>query len=115
MKSIEYSPDYKEKITEIRKYLDFQFGNRTREKIMRELDAKIHLLQMHENMGISVRDNYGVDCDYLCIYAVRNYIFYRVDDDRIYIVNIYNEREDFMQKMFGIKTTLQETEDYWDE
>ena len=115
MKSIEYSPDYKEKITEIRKYLDFQFGNRTREKIMRELDAKIHLLQMHENMGISVRDNYGVDCDYLCIYAVRKYIFYRVDDDRIYIVNIYNEREDFMQKMFGIRTTSQETEDYWDE
>lgn len=42
MKRIEYSPDYKEKIEEIRKYLDFQFGDRTREKIMRELDTKIH-------------------------------------------------------------------------
>ena len=106
MKKIGYSPDYKEKIEEIRKFLDFQFGDRTREKIMRGLDAKIHMLQVHENMGFSVRDNYSVDCDYLCIYAVRNYIFYRIDYDRIYIVNIYNEKEDFMKKMFGIKTTL---------
>ena len=40
------------------------------------------------------------DCDYHYIYVARNYVFYRLDEKTIYIVNMYNEREDFMQKMF---------------
>ena len=115
MKQLVYSPDYKEKVEELRKYLVFQFGEQTGKKILKELDDKIHMLQVYEKMGISVRDNYGVDCDYLCIYVVKNYVFYRVDADKIYIVDMYHERDDFMQKMFGIKTTSQDTEDYWGE
>ena len=45
----------------------------------------------------------------------KNYVFYKVKPESIYVVNIYNEREDFMMDLFGIKTTTQETEDYWDE
>ncbi len=41
-----------------------------------------------------------------------NYVFYRVEPDCIYVVNIYNEREDFMMDLFGIKTTSKETEDF---
>lgn len=44
-----------------------------------------------------------------------NYVFYRVDDDIIYVVAIYNEREDFMWKMFGITLRTQESIDYWGE
>lgn len=36
-------------------------------------------------------------------------------DDSIYIVDIFHEREDFMWKLFGIRTTSQKTEDYWNE
>lgn len=31
------------------------------------------------------------------------------------IVNIYNEREDFMMDLFGISTTSSESEEYWEE
>ena len=115
MKKIVYSPDYKEKLIDLRRNLDFQFGEDVRKRVMKALDARIKMLRTYENMGISIRTNYGVDCDYLCLYAEKNYIFYTVDEDCIYIVNMYNEREDFMQKMFGIRTTSQETEDYWGE
>ena len=64
---------------------------------------RIHLLQRFESMGISIREVYDIDCDYFCVYVAKNYVFYRVDSDTVYIVNIYNEREDFMQKMFGIE------------
>ena len=33
----------------------------------------------------------------------------------VFIADIYNEREDFMWKMFGIKLRTQESQDYWGE
>lgn len=32
-----------------------------------------------------------------------------------FISDIYNEREDFLWKMFGMKLRIQESEDYWGE
>ncbi|MBQ7416730.1 MAG: type II toxin-antitoxin system RelE/ParE family toxin [Acidaminococcaceae bacterium] len=103
MKKLAYSPHCKEKIVKLRKYLDFHFGTQVRRKVFKEIDERIHLLQRFESMGISIREVYDIDCDYFCVYVAKNYVFYRVDSDTVYIVNIYNEREDFMQKMFGIE------------
>lgn len=113
MKKIVYSPDYKEKLLELRRYLDFQFGADVRVRVLKELNTRIRMLQDHENSGISVREVYGIDCDYRCLYAVHNYVFYKADKKQIYIVNMYHEQEDFMKKMFGIETTIKEAEDYW--
>ena len=50
------------------------------------------------------------------VYAIsRNNGFYRIDDDCIRVINLYNEKEDFMWKLFRIDTTPQETIDYWDD
>ena len=43
---------------------------------------------------------YGVDTDCLCIFAEKNYVFYKVKPDSIYVINIYNEREDFMMDLY---------------
>ncbi len=36
-------------------------------------------------------------------------------DNMIMILEIFNEKEDFMYQLFGIVTTSQETIDYWNE
>ncbi len=113
MKKLKYSPDYTEKMRELKKYLDFQFGGDAREKVIKEIGSRIRSLREHEQIGISVRDMYGVDMDCLCIFVAKNYVFYRIEADCIYVVSIYNEREDFMMDLFGIKTTSQGTEDCW--
>ncbi len=115
MKTLKYSPDYKDKILKMKRYLDSQFGKSKRVEIFTRINDRIQSIRDHEDIGISVKDMLGVDTEYQYIYAARNYIFYRIDDAQIYIVNIYDEREDFMWKLFGIKTTSQETEDYWKE
>lgn len=38
-----------------------------------------------------------------------------VEDDAIRVINIYNEKEDFMWWLFGVDTISQETIDYWGE
>lgn len=115
MKKIRYSQDYKEKISKMRRYLDAQFGNARRLEIFNTINRRIKSIREHEDIGISVREMFNVDTDYQYIYAAKNYIFYRIDETDIYIVNIYDEREDFMWKLFGIRTLSQETEDYWKE
>ena len=102
MKEIVYSPAYREKIRELRIYLDFQFGEEVRKKVFSNIDQKINTLQSFENLGASVRDLFGIDVDYRAIHVEKNYVFYVTDNERIYILNMFNEREDYMRKMFGI-------------
>ena len=53
-----------------------------------------------------------IESDYRYIYAECNYLFYRIESDKIIIVEMFDEREDFMYKLFGIITTTQESLDY---
>ena len=115
MKKIIYSPDYKAKIRKMRHDLDRQFGAEIRHEIFKKINDRIHSIQDNEDIGLSCREVFCVDTDYQYIYAAKNYIFYRIDDDAIRIVKIYDEREDIMWKMFGIRTTKRETEEYWKE
>lgn len=115
MKKLKYSPDYIEKMRELKKYLDFQFGGDTRKKVIKELGSCVRSLRKNEQIGISVREMYGVDTDCLCIFVAKNYVFYRIEPDCIYVVNIYNKREDFMMDLFGISERTQESVDYWGE
>ena len=111
MKKLAYSPDYKDKIVQLRRRLDYYFGTEVRKKILKKIDKRIHMLTRFESMVISVRDVYGVECEYYCIYVAKNYVFYRFDAETVYILNIYNEREDFMQKMFGLKPIFAEEDE----
>ena len=115
MKKLKYSPDYVEKMRELKKYLDFQFGGDVRKKVIKEIGSRVRSLRENEQIGISVREMYGVDTECLCIFVEKNYVFYRIEPDCIYVVNIYNEREDFMMDLFGISGRTQESIDYWGE
>lgn len=55
----------------------------------------------------------GIPSSYFFLHIEYYYVFYRIEKDIIYITDIYNEREDIMWKMFGIKLRTQESEDYW--
>lgn len=57
----------------------------------------------------------GIQCPYYILHIAYNYVFYRIDDQIIYVTDIYNEREDFMWKMFGISLRTQESIDFWGE
>ena len=66
-------------------------------------------------MGVSMRKQYDLDCNYYMLFIEHNYFVYRIMDDMIMISEIFNEKEDFMYQLFGIMATSQETIDYWEE
>ena len=104
MKKLVYSPRYKRKLEEIRKYLDIRFGEEVRKKALIAIRKRLKHLQTHEESGVSLAALYGINTDYRYVFVAHNYIFYCIGTDAIQIVNIYNEREDFMYDLFGISS-----------
>lgn len=115
MKPIKYSPDVADKLRILKKTITMQYGKHKAQQIVSMITKAIRNLSNHEKMGISVEEVFGVKTDYRYFFVLKNYVFYRISDKYIYVVNIYNEREDFMRQLFGIDTITQETLDYWKE
>ena len=115
MKKLVYSPDYTEKMRKMKQRLTLMFDEKVSNRVIKEIGSKVRSLKQNEKIGISVREMYGVDSDFLFVFIEKNYVFYLIEPEYIKIVNIYNEKEDFMRQLFNIKTTSQESEDYWDD
>ena len=115
MKLIKYTPDAADKIRSMNRSLLMQYGSLTAKKIVGKITSAIRGLSENEHKGPSVEKMFGIESDYRYIFVAHNYVFYKVENTCIRIINVYNEKEDFMQLLFGIDTTPQETLDYWGE
>ena len=58
-----------------------------------------------EKKGIAVSAMYNIECDYRYLYVSHNYVFYRIESEKIIVVEMF--------KLFGISTRTQESIDYW--
>lgn len=115
MKKIKYTPDAADKLRAIQKNVLLQYGSGKAKEIIQSITGAIRGLADNEQKGPSVAKMFGVASDYRYIFVTRNYVFYRIESDCIKVINIYNEKEDFMWQLFGVDTTPQETLDYWRE
>lgn len=115
MKKIKYTPDAADKLRVMNRAILLQYGSKKAKEIVGSITNAIRGLVDNEQKGPSVESMFGMASDYRYIVVSRNYVFYSVESDCIRIINIYNEKEDFMWLLFGIETTSQETIDYWDE
>ena len=92
-----------------------QYGRDKAQRVLERIMKSIRVLSDNENIGLSVADMFDVETEYRYLIIPPNYVFFRVEDACIRIINIYHEKEDFMWQLFGIDTTPQETIDYWKE
>lgn len=115
MKKIKYTPDAADKLRAINRAILLQYGSKKAKEIVGRITGAINVLLDNEQKGPSVEEIFGIPSDYRYLYVSRNYVFYSIESESIKIINIYNEKEDFMWLLFGIDTTPQETLDYWGE
>ena len=107
MKKVEYSQIVRRKLKVLRGRLTSEFGSEVSRKSLKQItDAE---------RGVAVSAMYDIECDYRYLYVGHNYLFYRIEADKIIIAEMFDDREDFMYKLFGISTISQESIDYWDE
>ena len=115
MKKIKYTPDAADKLRALKSAISQEYGEDKAKKIIKSISDTIRGLCDYEEKGPKVSKMFDVVSDYRYIFVSRNYVFYRIEDKYIQIINLYHEKEDFMWQLFGIDTTPQDTIDYWDE
>ena len=115
MKKIKYTPDAADKLRSLKSTISQEYGTDKAKKIIKNITEAIRGLCDYEEKGPEVSKMIDVVSDYRYIVVSGNYVFYRIEDKYIRIINLYHEKEDFMWQLFGVDTTPQETIDYWNE
>lgn len=116
MAKLEYSQIVRKKLQKLRNSLTQNYGEHHSQKIMGKIMKGVRRLETFPQLGTSVSLKYDIPCNYNYLFVEHNYFFYRLKDhDTILILEMFNEKEDFMRKLFGVVTTSQDTIDHWNE
>lgn len=115
MKRLIYSPDALESLEHLKEYLIKNFGDKFADNTLNRLTLEIRDLEVFPEIGAFVRDRYPVDTNYQFFYFRHNYVFYRIEGDFVRIIDIIDERADFMKRLFGVDTISPDTLQYWRE
>lgn len=99
----------------IKRDIKEKYGQERADKFSANTSRALAKLKKFPESGISLRKTYQLDCDYYLLFIEHNYFVYRITNDAILILQVFNEREDFLYQMFGIATISQDTLDYWNE
>ena len=114
-RKIAYSEIALSKRKAIKKDIKEKYGKERADIFSKHISKSIAELKKFPELGVSLKEKYDLECDYYMLFIEHNYFIYRILEDMILILEIFNEKEDFMYQLFGIVTTSQDTLDYWGE
>lgn len=112
---LKYSPDSRDKLKELSRRITNSNGKAVSVKVVGAIMSDIRGLQDNPQKGLSVEAMLGIPTTYRFLHVKQNYVFYRMEQDTVYIADIYNEREDFMWRMFRVNLRTQDSIDFWGE
>lgn len=112
---LKYSPDASDKLRELNKQITGSYGKAAVTRILSKIMGEIRGLQKHPEKGPSVEALLRIPTPYRFLHVEHNYAFYRIEKDTVYVTDIYNEREDFMWRMFCVNLRTQDSIDFWGE
>ena len=112
---LEYSQTVRRKLKNLKMYLTEQYGEESTKVSVRKITDKARTLQKNPDIGVDLSAKYEIDTDYRVVLVNHHHLFYYKEGDRIIIAEMFGEREDFINKLFGISGRTQEAIDYWGE
>ena len=112
---LKYSPDARDKLCEIKKQIAMSHGVQVAARILSKIVKDIRGLQENPERGPSVEALLGIPSPYRFLHVEHNYVFYRLEEDTVFVTDIYNEREDFMWRLFRVNLRTQDSSDFWGE
>ena len=112
---LKYSPDASDKLRKLNKQITDSNGKQVATRIVSRIMGEIRGLQNNPEKGPSVEALLGIPTSYRFLYIEHNYAFYRIENDTVYVTDIFNERENFIWEMFRVNLRTQESIDFWGE
>ena len=108
MSKIEYSPIALEDLQSLRNNISLNCGDSAAKKILNKIISDIRRLDQYPLSGVDLGNIIDNPTKYRYIFSEKNYIFYHVEREKIRIVRVLNERQDYMQQLFGISIETEE-------
>ena len=102
MTEIVYSPLALEDLSYIRDYITDSFGKDLANRILKKILSDIRRLEDYPLSGIDLGSIIDVRTEYRYLLSEKNYVFYHLELDEIRIIRILNEKQDYMQHLFGV-------------
>ena len=115
MRQIEYSPLVKKKMARLQDELSDEYVKEKADDILRSMMDAVDHLRTYEYSGREISKMYDIETDYWYIFTNHNYFIYRIEPEKVIVVQMFHEREDFMKTLFGLSGRTQESIDYWGE
>ena len=111
MPKLEYSPIALEDLQHIRDYIIANWGENVAKRILKRIATNIRRLEEHPLLGVDFGKIIDVPTDYRYLFIDKNYVFYHLEIDKVRVVRVLNEQQDYMLQLFGVSVELEE--DYW--
>ena len=108
-----YAPKALNDLQEVKAYVAEQFGGDKAKACIKEITSTARQLEIFPQEGPCLEDIIEYPTDYRYLVVKPNYIFYRIEGDIVRIIRILNEKQDFLQILFGISSVSDESEEYW--
>lgn len=115
MPKLTYAPRALEDLQGVKTYVAKQFGDEKAKACIREITLAVRQLETFPKAGSCLEEIIEYPTDYHYLIVKPNYISYRIEGNIVRIIRILNEKQDFLQILFGISSISQEGEDYWEE
>lgn len=113
MPKLIYTPKALDDLQKIKTYVARQFGRNKAKACAREITSTVRQLEIFPEEGLCVEDLIEYPTDYRYLVVKPDYVFYRIENDIVRIIRILNEKQDFLQILFGISSISEEGEEYW--
>ena len=97
----------------MKNYIAQQFGTDKAKIGVKEITSTVRQLEHFPEGGPRLGELIDYPTDYHYLVVKPNYVFYRFEEDTVRIIRILNERQDFLQILFGVSSISEEGEEYW--
>ena len=74
-------------------------------EVLKKITKTVRQLVMFPYLGQELSGITGIYTEYRCLFCEKNYVFYRVEENRICVIRILNEKQDYMRILFGVSET----------
>lgn len=113
--NVRYSKIVQRKMQKLKEYLDKEYSNVNSSEILEKMVVALDNLGSMSAPGVSIRERFGIDTDYRMFICKKNIFILDVVNNEIVIKQMFNEKEDFIYKLFKIPMRSNESIDFWGE
>lgn len=104
MMEIVYSPTAIEDLQHLYKYILDNWGENTAKRVQKKIVSDIRGLEQFPILGVALGDAIDIPTVFWYLYTEKNYVFYRLEFDKVRIIRILNERQKFVDHLiYGVK------------